>query len=114
MKINYVLLIFSMIFLISKPLCASEFERPNSIGAAHMEKDGTIIVNISIVSDDGKSRGDAQFIYAIGDPEYNKVLKHLGGLKVGEEKSVYPWPNEKNLGKKNSKNKKERPDVEKK
>jgi hypothetical protein len=30
--------------------------------------------------------------YPPGDPDYDKVLKHLGGLKPGDDKPVPPFP----------------------
>jgi hypothetical protein len=30
--------------------------------------------------------------YKPQDEEYQKILDHVGGLKVGETKAVSPWP----------------------
>lgn len=38
-------------------------------------------------SDDG-AVGDAFFVYKKGTPMYEKMLKHVGGLKRGESKPV--------------------------
>ncbi len=65
---------------------------PDSIGVATMSADGTITLRLRAESDDGKTVGDGQLIYRPGDPKYGEVLRHLGGLKPGESKSVPPWP----------------------
>lgn len=36
--------------------------------------------------------GDALIMYKPDDPKYKETLEHLGGLKIGEEKPVPPWP----------------------
>ena len=60
------------------------------IGSATMSADGTIILHLNRTSD-GQFL-DATFTYKIGDPEYQKTLAHIGGLKPGETKPVRPWP----------------------
>ncbi|QIF03432.1 hypothetical protein G5S37_18500 [Roseimicrobium sp. ORNL1] len=71
-----------------------------SIGTATMREDGTIEMQLraEAESDRGKGsgiKGDALIKYAPGDPHYDEVLKHLGGLKKGETKPVPPWPEKK-------------------
>lgn len=61
-----------------------------SIGVAKMEKDGTLILMLRAESDSG-IRGDAQFRYQKTDPDYNKILQHIGKIKPGETKNVPPW-----------------------
>lgn len=61
-----------------------------SIGAATMKPDGTIVLQLRAQT--GSTVGDALFSYAPGHAKYNDVLKHLGGLKPGESKPVPPWP----------------------
>ena len=56
-----------------------------------MEKDGTIVLMLR-AEGPGGIRGDGLVRYAPTDPKYQEVLKHLGGLKPGEEKPVPPWP----------------------
>jgi hypothetical protein len=36
--------------------------------------------------------GDGFLTYPPSDPQYAEILRHLGGLKPGETKSVPPWP----------------------
>jgi len=62
----------------------------DSIGSARMEMDGTIILQLRAESPGGSS-GDALFRYPPNHPEYNNILKHLGGLEKGQEKPVPPW-----------------------
>jgi hypothetical protein len=61
------------------------------IGSATIAPDGTITLRLNRTSD-GKFV-DAVLTYEIGDPAYQSVLAHLGGLKPGETKLVRPWPN---------------------
>jgi hypothetical protein len=65
----------------------------NSIGSATMETDGTIVLQLRPKSS-GAASGDALLRYPPGHPDYQKILRHLGGLKTGEVKAVPPWPGE--------------------
>jgi hypothetical protein len=64
----------------------------NSIGSATMQDDGTIVLNLTVVTPD--MIGDGQLQYKPTDLEYAEVLSHLDGLKPGESKPVPPWPDE--------------------
>ena len=61
-----------------------------SIGTARMEADGTIVLDLR--AERAGTVGHARFTYRPDDPQYPEVLAHLGGLAVGEEKLVPPWP----------------------
>ncbi len=61
-----------------------------SIGVAKMEKDGTIVLQLR-AEGPGPQIGDALFKYPPTDPQYAKILSHLGGLRPGENKPVPPW-----------------------
>jgi len=63
---------------------------PASIGVARMLEDGTITLFIR-AEGPGSVRGDALLTYERAHPEYATVLKHVGGLQIGEEKPVPPW-----------------------
>ena len=62
-----------------------------SIGAATMRPDGTIELRLRATGPGGLV-GDGFFTYPPSDPQYAEVLRHLGGLRPGESKSVPPWP----------------------
>ena len=62
-----------------------------SIGGATMEKDGTVVLRLRAEGEGGEV-GDAQISYRPGDPQYQSILDHIGGLKPGEDKPVPPWP----------------------
>ncbi len=62
-----------------------------SIGMATMQAEGTIVLMLR-AEGEGGAVGDAMFTYAKGNPQYEDVLKHVGGLKPGETKPVPPWP----------------------
>ena len=62
-----------------------------SIGSAKMLADGTIVMMLRAESDSGVV-GGGFFRYPPDHPKYNAILRHLGGLKKGEEKPVPPWP----------------------
>jgi hypothetical protein len=63
------------------------------IGVATMLPDGTISIELHLSLPGG---GVAEGVkdYKPGDPYYDDVLRHIGGLKVGEHKLVRPWPDE--------------------
>lgn len=65
-------------------------------GIARMMPDGTIKVMLHA------NRAEQQqkqiiFEYKPDDPQYQELLKHIGGMKSGETKTVpKPWPKEEN------------------
>jgi hypothetical protein len=59
-----------------------------SIGYATMDADGTIVLHFAL----SNPPAHGQSTYRPDDPEYQDVLRHLGGLKPGETKSVPPFP----------------------
>ena len=66
--------------------------QPDSIGAATMKPDGTIILRLR--AEGSHTIGDGTVEYAPNNPHYQEVLQHLGGLHPGETKSVPPWPDQ--------------------
>lgn len=65
-------------------------ETPECIGVANMSDDGTITLLLRAKSEKG-ALGDAMLSYKKSDSQYASILKHLGGLKPGEEKPVPPF-----------------------
>jgi hypothetical protein len=64
---------------------------PASIGQASMSEDGTIRLFLR-AEGPGGILGDVLYKYEKTDPRYQEVLKHIGGISVGEKKPVPPWP----------------------
>lgn len=62
-----------------------------SIGTATMAPDGTIELRLRATGPGGMV-GEGFLTYAPSDPQYAEILRHLGGMKPGETKSVQPWP----------------------
>jgi hypothetical protein len=56
-----------------------------SIGTALMSADGTITLTISTPSQQGA------MAYHRGDPQYARILSHVGGLHPGQKKPVPPF-----------------------
>ena len=56
-----------------------------------MEEDSTIVLYLG-AEEPGGIFVDGQAKYPPGHPEYKKILKHLNGLKPGEEKLILPFP----------------------
>lgn len=65
-------------------------ESQGSIGVAFMENDGTLVLTLRAISPDAV--GDGVLVYEPRHKSYDEVIRHLGGIKKGEEKSVPPWP----------------------
>jgi hypothetical protein len=61
------------------------------IGAATIGPDGTIELRLRATGP-GSMAGEGFLTYPPNDPHYTDILRHLGGLKPGETKSVPPWP----------------------
>lgn len=62
---------------------------PPSIGVASMATDGTLSLQLRIVSPDG-AVGEGLVKIKPGDPRYDKVVQHIG-IKPGQVKSMPPW-----------------------
>jgi hypothetical protein len=69
----------------------ADVKPPSSIGSATMKPDGTIVLQLRATDGTGIV-GDSRVEYAPSHAQYADVLKHLGGLKPGQEKPVPPWP----------------------
>ena len=66
-------------------------ETPQSIGRAECLPDGTIELLLRAETPNG-AIGEARFTYAPSDPRYQGLVEHLGGIEVGQVKSVPPFP----------------------
>src|SRR5262249_36562973 len=40
----------------------------------------------------GATQGHGRITYAPSDPKYQETLRHIGGIRPGEQKPVPPWP----------------------
>lgn len=60
------------------------------IGTARMLADGTIVLDL--LARQGATTGHGRLTYPPGHPDYEMILRHLGGLRVGETKPVPPFP----------------------
>jgi hypothetical protein len=58
------------------------------IGIATRDEDGTIRLKLST---HGAVFGEAEISYTPDAPQYQEILRHLGGIKSGETKEVMPW-----------------------
>lgn len=55
-----------------------------------MTEDGTIVLDLRAVSPQGQV-GIGRLTYPPSHPQYQEILKHIGGIKPGENKPVPPW-----------------------
>ena len=65
----------------------------DSIGQAHMENDGTIILDIRETSPSGQIV-ERRIAYGRKNPHYDELLQRLGGLTPGQIKPappLQPW-----------------------
>jgi hypothetical protein len=69
----------------SAEVMQSDCRGPGSIGTALMSADGTITLTISTPSQQGA------LAYHRGDPQYARILSHVGGLHPGQKKPVPPF-----------------------
>jgi hypothetical protein len=63
---------------------------PISIGVATLEEGGLLILQLRAVGERGLI-GDGRLTYRPDDPQYQSILRHLGGLAVGQSKPVPPF-----------------------
>jgi hypothetical protein len=71
---------------------ARPFDEETPIGDAWLDEERTIHVRLRRTADGINVSGSIQ--YPVGDKNYEKIMKHLGGLKQGEVKLVAPWKDE--------------------
>ncbi|TWI43720.1 hypothetical protein IP92_04773 [Pseudoduganella flava] len=64
-------------------------EPASPIGSVMMLKDRTLVMDLR--AETGGAVGHGQFVYTPNDAEYAGIVKHVGGLKPGEEKPVPPF-----------------------
>ena len=76
----------------TRQMTQQDSQAGDTIGSAEMKADGSLVLQLVARSYDGCTIGDALFRYAPGDPDYEKVLRHVGPLKPGESAFVGPWP----------------------
>ena len=78
-----------LLLLLSLPASAqvlqSDCRGSGSIGTALMSADGTITLTISTPGQQGVAA------YHRGDPQYARILSHVGGLHPGQKKPVPPF-----------------------
>jgi hypothetical protein len=60
-------------------------------GAAMLEADGTIVLQLRSVQADG-TIAEGMIHYPKTHPEYQRILVHTGKLMVGVWKPIPPWP----------------------
>jgi len=85
-----VALLISLLFVVV--VCADTDDKLKSMGVATMAADGTITLRLRATNASDASVGEGVLIYKKDNPQYNDILKHLGGLKPGEAKNVASWP----------------------
>ena len=66
---------------------ASPGHGPKFVGQALMRPDGTIVLDLF-----APAGGQAQMIYPPSHAEYQEILRHVGGLRPGQQKLVPAWP----------------------
>ncbi|HEY9775158.1 MAG TPA: hypothetical protein V6C81_15440 [Planktothrix sp.] len=64
-------------------------EQMNYIGIAWISEDGTIRMKVRMPI--GAGSGQSSLTYTVDDPNYQKVLAHIGPIKPGEVVSVKPF-----------------------
>jgi hypothetical protein len=60
----------------------------DSVGMAKMSTDGTIALRIRSLW--YEPIAERHFVYAPGDPQYDAIKRHLGGITPGQSKPVPP------------------------
>jgi hypothetical protein len=64
----------------------------DSIGTASMDSEGTL--HLRLISRGPGPEGIGHFSYKVNDPNYAKILAHIGPIGPGETCPVKPWPEE--------------------
>ena len=79
----------ALILLLAVPASAETLQQdcrgPGSIGTAVMSPDGTITLNFTGPIMHGV------LAYRRGNPQYPRILSHIGGIQPGQKKPVPPF-----------------------
>ena len=70
----------------SRPIPCDDID---SVGRAKMSADGTITLQLRSLWPNPIA--ESQLVYAPGDPQYDEIKHHLGGIAPGETKPVPPF-----------------------
>lgn len=62
------------------------------IGSAHLEPDGTLLLRLRAENEDGSTVGHGELRYPPSNPDYDRVMRHLGPIPPGGEVLVPPFP----------------------
>jgi hypothetical protein len=81
-----------LIFSFTAVIAAADEANSDVKGMATMLDDGTIFI---YPFQEENVLADGQIIIKPEDNNYLRMLIHLGGLEIGEEKPIYSWPDEK-------------------
>ncbi|WP_019998637.1 hypothetical protein [Aureimonas ureilytica] len=81
-------LVLAGLSISSAPIRADD----GSIGSAHEEADGTLVLRLRAEAEDGSALGEGELRYAPEDPDYRRVHRHLGSIPRGSEVPVRPFP----------------------
>ena len=91
MKRSIITNVAALVFLACGTVAAAEPMTVPTIGNATMREDGTIVLDLD---NDGDGRPiHAKVTYEVNDPNYGKVLCHLGDIARGQRKPFKPWSN---------------------
>ena len=78
-------LVFFLVTQASAQTLQQDCRGPGSIGTALMAADGTLTLNFT-----GPIMRGA-IAYHRGDPQYTRMLSHIGGLQPGQKKPIPPF-----------------------
>ena len=81
-----------LLFIVAGPASAQldpPCEKAEDIGVASMTADGVITLRLRSLPPGPIA--EATMRYTPGDPKYEEVMTHLGGIAPGETKAVRPW-----------------------
>jgi hypothetical protein len=67
----------------------SDCRGPGNIGVATMSADGTLTLQLHAAGPGPIT--ETVMSYHRGDPQYARMLSHIGGIHPGEHKPVPPW-----------------------
>jgi D-lyxose ketol-isomerase len=68
-----------------------EPEQPASVGVGRMRKDGTLVLQLRTVADDG-TIGEMTLVVPKDDERYEAYVAHLAPIAPGQAKPIPPFP----------------------
>ncbi len=90
-KFKFKIAIFSVTLVLKSQLLLAAESEPYFYGTATINETGTICLKM-LSQEPGQPVAHGYVCYDKSNPNYSKIKEHIGPIKVGETKTIEPFP----------------------